>query len=128
MQIRKNCIAVVIGVLLFPIVIQAQQNKNTALIKRAEKEYNSLRYVSTIVLLQEALKKDTLQTMQKEMIANSYRKIKDFDNAAIWYSKLNLAKDFKPEWALHYAEVLANQKKYQEIYQLITQNIQQNHE
>lgn len=114
MQIRKNCIAVVIGVLLFPIVIQAQQNKNTALIKRAEKEYNSLRYVSTIVLLQEALKKDTLQTMQKEMIANSYRKIKDFDNAAIWYSKLNLAKDFKPEWALHYAEVLANQKKYQE--------------
>ena len=114
MQIRKNCIAVVIGLLLFPLAIQAQQKNNTALLKRASKEYASLRYVSAIVLLQEALKKDTLQTDGKEMLANSYRKIKDYDNAANWYAKLNLAKDFKAVWALQYAEVLANQKKYQE--------------
>ncbi len=114
MQIRKNCIAVVICYLLLPVVLHAQQTKNTALIKRADKEYNSLRYVSTIALLKEALKKDTLQTSSIEMLANSYKKIKDYDQAAQWYLKLNSVKDFKPEWALKYAEVLANQKKYSE--------------
>ncbi len=114
MQIRKKCIAVVIGLLLFPLVMQAQQNKTTTLIRKANKEYNSLRYLSTIKLLQQALTKDTLQTANKEILANSYRKVKDYDNAAKWYHKLNLVSDFKAEWALHYAEVLANQKKYQE--------------
>ncbi len=114
MQIRKNCIAVVICYLLLPVVLHAQQNKNSALIKRADKEYNSLRYVSTIALLKEALKKDSLNVSSIEMLANSYKRIKDYDQAAQWYLKLNSVKDFKPEWALKYAEVLANQKKYTE--------------
>ncbi|WP_379090839.1 hypothetical protein [Pedobacter sp. UC225_65] len=48
------------------------------------------------------------------MMANSYRKIKDYDNAALWYAQLNTSKELKPEWALQYAEVLANQQKYAE--------------
>ena len=110
---RKNCIAIVVGLLLFPLVMQAQQ-KSKGLLKRASKEYYGLRYAATIAILQEAVKKDTLPTAGIEMLANSYRKVKDYANAATWYSKLNLAKDFKPEWALSYAEVLANQKNYQE--------------
>jgi outer membrane protein OmpA-like peptidoglycan-associated protein len=114
MLIKKNHIVVAVGLLLAPLAIQAQQNKNKGLIKKASKEYASLRYLSATVLLQEALKKDTLPTIGKEMLANSYRKIKDYDSAAKWYAKLNLVKESKPEWALNYAEVLANQKNYQE--------------
>lgn len=115
MQIRKNYLAVMIGLLLLPFAMQAQQKANIApLINKATKEYTSLRYVSTIQLLTQALKKDPDHLVAKEMMANSYRKIKDYDNAALWYAQLNTSKELKPEWALQYAEVLANQQKYAE--------------
>lgn len=115
MQIRKNYLAVMIGLFLLPFTMQAQQKSNIApFINKATKEYTSLRYVSTIQILTQALKKDPENVVAKEMLANSYRKIKDYDNAAIWYAQLSVAKELKPEWALQYAEVLANQKKYTE--------------
>lgn len=115
MQIRKSYLAVVMGLWLFPAALQAQQKVNiNPLINKATKEYQSLRYVSTIKLLEQALKKDPSNLVAKEMLANSYRKIKDHDQAAIWYAQLSTAKELKPEWALQYAEVLANQKKYSE--------------
>ncbi|WP_379090837.1 hypothetical protein [Pedobacter sp. UC225_65] len=59
MQVRKNYLAVMIGLLLLPFAMQAQQKANIApLINKATKEYTSLRYVSTIQLLTQALKKD----------------------------------------------------------------------
>ncbi|WP_216351060.1 OmpA family protein, partial [Mucilaginibacter polytrichastri] len=63
----------------------------------------------------------------QEMIADSYRNIKDYSKADYWYTQLTQAPTIKPQWALYYAEVLANkqdytgsEKWYQKYLELVT--------
>lgn len=92
------------------------QTQKAALInlKQAQKEYAAMKYVSAISLLEKAAitLPDNLEI--KEILANSYRKTKDYKNALIWYGKLSQVTPLKAEWILSYAEVLANNEKYKE--------------
>lgn len=89
------------------------QNKQVAeSLKRAEKEYVSLRYAYAIPLLEKVLKADPNQARALELLADSYRRTKNYSEAATWYAKLVQQPNLKPEWALRYAEVLANNQAY----------------
>lgn len=98
--------------LLSPIALLAQQKKTDDHLKAAREEYTSLRFISAIRLLQPELKKHPDDINAQELIANSYRFIKDYDNAVVWYAQLTKAATLKPEWALYYAEALANKQQY----------------
>ncbi|WP_199121557.1 OmpA family protein [Pedobacter sp. ASV28] len=89
------------------------QNKQVAeSLKRAEKEYASLRYAYAIPLLEEVLKAAPNEAKAIELLADSYRRTLDYARAAAWYAKLVQQTTIKPEWALRYAEVLANNQAY----------------
>jgi tetratricopeptide (TPR) repeat protein len=53
----------------------------------------------------------------QEMMAGSNRNIKNYDEAVYWYGELCKLKNIKPEWALYYAEALANKEKYEQSEQ-----------
>ena len=115
MQIKKQKWVVCIVLLLLPFLMQAQQKSNTAsLIKQANKEYVMLKYATVVQLLDKVLKNDPNNLAAKEMMANSYRKTKDYKKAAYWYEQLTKEQKQKPEWALYYAEALANVQRYSE--------------
>jgi len=101
---------------LFLAVIQkvnAQSPNVDQDLKRATKEYNALRYISAVPELRKVLAKDTGNVKAQEMIAYSYRMLKNYDEALFWYDKLGKQKDLQPKWALYLAEALANKQNYE---------------
>lgn len=90
------------------------QEDEGPLLRKAIKEYNSLRFISAIKELERVLKSDPSNVRAQEMLASSYRNTKVYDEALLWYGKLAIQKNIKPEWALYYAEALANKERYEE--------------
>lgn len=113
MQFKSIRLITLICLVILPLLMQAQEKSNkSSLFKQASREYTSLRFASAIRLLERVLKMEPNQTEAKEMLANSLRKIKDYKRAAYWYEQLSKETNVKPEWALAYAEVLANLQDY----------------
>lgn len=118
MQLRTSAITL-LSVLLFiamPIV-HAQQVDNSPLLRKAIIEYQSLRFTDAIKELKKVLEKDPENVSAQEMMAGSNRNIKNYDEALYWYGELCKLKNIKPEWALYYAEALANKEKYEQSEQ-----------
>ena len=116
MKLFKYKVAFLITLLsvIFLSGLQAQlQVDFSAEMKKATHEYKSLQYKEAIRQLQLILKKDSTDIQAQEMLANSYRMIKNYGGALEWYGKLTLHKPIKPLWALHYAEALANNQQYE---------------
>ncbi len=109
----KNLL-IVLGLSFISITASAQTEKSSALLKRAQKEYNDLRYAYAIPILESALKQDDNNTHALALLASAYQKTRNYEQAYISYSKLVKHQALQPEWILGYAEVLSNQKKYQE--------------
>lgn len=107
-----NRLIILVGLVLCSLYSFAQNKQVTETLKRAEKEYASLRYAYAIPLLEKVLKTEPNQARAIELLANSYRKTKNYAQADVWYAKLVQQPSIKPEWALSYAEVLANNKAY----------------
>ena len=95
----------------------AQKANVAASLKQAKKEYAAMKYANVIALLANVAPQLSGDIDAQEMLANSYRKTKDHRNAAVWYEQLVKTSEVKPEWALSYAEVLANNQRYQEAQQ-----------
>ena len=89
------------------------QTKKEADLTKATTEFKSLRYVSAIKELSPILNVDTGNVKAQEMIAYSYKMIKNYEEAMYWYEKLTKASPIKPEWFLYYAEALANNQQYE---------------
>ncbi|HQS52107.1 MAG TPA: tetratricopeptide repeat protein, partial [Daejeonella sp.] len=96
---------------------EAQQIDNSPLLRKALTEYQSLRFTDAIRELKRVLEKDPENVSAQEMMAGSNRNIKDYDEAVRWYGELCKLKNIKPEWALYYAEALANKEKYEQSEQ-----------
>lgn len=92
-------------------IAQAQTDKVN--LKSASNAYKNLRYNDAITLLKPVLAKSPDNTSALEMIANSYRLTKQYDEALKSYEKLTQKEVNKPEWVLRYAEALANNKEYE---------------
>ncbi|HEX7365567.1 MAG TPA: OmpA family protein [Pelobium sp.] len=97
--------------LICALVVQAQNKKVN--LTSAKNAYKNLRYKDAIALLKPVLAKDKDNTTALEIIANSYRLTKQYPEALAFYEKLNQKEIKKPEWVLHYAEALANNKEYE---------------
>lgn len=119
MHVLKPFTITFLAVLLFVFIpfADAQQLDNSPLLKKALAQYQSLRFTDAIKELKDVLEKDPENVSAQEMMASSNRNIKDYDEALLWYSKLCKLKNIKPEWALYYAEALANKEKYEQSEQ-----------
>ncbi|MEH3113565.1 OmpA family protein [Pedobacter terrae] len=80
----------------------------------ARKNFNSLEYVSAISKLRKVLAKDSSNLEALEMLAYSFRMTKNYPGALKTYRKLTSQSAMKNEWALYYAESLANNQQYEE--------------
>src|SRR5215217_1072740 len=107
--------AVFFAVFLITLVqkTHAQSASTDRDLKKAITEYNALRYISAIPELKKALAKDSSNVKAQEMIAYSYRMLKNYDEALVWYDKLGRQKNLQPKWALYLAEALANKQNYE---------------
>jgi outer membrane protein OmpA-like peptidoglycan-associated protein/tetratricopeptide (TPR) repeat protein len=109
----KTIYITLIALLLVPALLFGQSKKeSSSLVKAARKEYLALRYTPAIKLLERELKEHPENVEAQEMIADSYRNVKDYNKAVYWYAKLTQAQTLKPQWALYYAEALANKQDY----------------
>lgn len=93
----------------------AQNNPNIQNdLNAARKSFNGLEYVSTINKVKRVLAKDSTNLEALDMLAYSYKMIKNYPGALKTYRKLTSQPAMKNEWALYYAESLANNQQYEE--------------
>lgn len=113
-RIYKLTIIAILLVLTGLQQVQAQSSKAAdKAFKKAAVEFNALRYVSAIPKLLDVIKIDPDYVKAQEMLAYSYRMIKNYSQSLIWYEKLSQQKTLDPKWALYYAEALANSQQYE---------------
>lgn len=93
--------------------LRAQSSGDDAAMKSATAAFKALKYVSAIKQLSVIVRKDTGNLKAVEMLAYSYKMTNDYEGALDWYDKLIRQKGVKPEWALNYAQVLANVQQYE---------------
>jgi outer membrane protein OmpA-like peptidoglycan-associated protein len=119
MKFSKLSIPILFFIVLLGAATPAlsQQEENGAILRKAIIEYQSLRFTSAIKELTRVLDKEPENVRAQEMMAGSNRNIKNYDEALYWYGELCKLKNIKPEWALYYAEALANKEKYEESEQ-----------
>ena len=119
MRLRKLFTIICLSVLLFLVLpfAKAQPVDNNPLLRKAITKYQSLSFADAIKELKKVLAKDSGNVAAMEMMAGSNKNIKDYDEALHWYRKLCKLSSIKPEWALNYAEALANKEKYEESEQ-----------
>ncbi|MFC1224307.1 OmpA family protein [Pedobacter sp. BG31] len=95
--------------------IYAQNNPNIQNdLNAARKSFNGLEYVSTISKVKRVLAKDSTNLEALDMLAYSCKMIKNYPGALKAYRKLTSQPAMKNEWALYYAESLANNQQYEE--------------
>jgi len=91
----------------------AQDKVSKAEIEKATKDFKSLSYVLAIEKLLKITAKDSVNIPVKEMLAYSYKMVENYPQTLVWYEKLSKLKPLKPEWALYFAEALANNQQYE---------------
>ncbi|MFP5080290.1 OmpA family protein [Pedobacter sp. JCM 36344] len=112
-SIIYKALATLYFICVFAVITVFAQTKKEADLTRATAEFNSLRYVSAIKELSPILSTDTSNFKAQEMIAYSFKMIKNYEEAMYWYEKLTKQPSAKPEWFLYYAEALANNQQYE---------------
>lgn len=91
----------------------AMSQSKEAKMVAATHSYNNLKYKQAILELLPIVSKDSSNTKAVEMLANSYRLIKQYPEALKWYQSLSKKSNLKADWVLRYAEALANDKEYE---------------
>lgn len=114
MGLRKVSCFVCLVLIGFSNAVIGQGKSNKAQLKVAEQHYKRFHYLSAVNYLKPILQTDSTNVIAQEMIANSYRHLRNYDDALLWYEKLVEQPNMKSEWALYYAEALANKEKYEE--------------
>jgi outer membrane protein OmpA-like peptidoglycan-associated protein/tetratricopeptide (TPR) repeat protein len=109
-------LTLILAIFLGPLCSRAlaQQEKESALFKDGLASYKLLHYSSAVKKFNEVLKLDSSNVAALEMVADSYRKLKNYDEALFWYTRLTRQPELKPEWALYQAEALANKEQYEQ--------------
>jgi len=95
------------------LVATAADKAHERELKKAKAAYQSLNYASAITKLKPLVEKDTSNIEVLEMLAYSYKMVKDYDEALNWYERLTQKSTSKPEWLLYYAEALASKQQYE---------------
>jgi tetratricopeptide (TPR) repeat protein len=85
------------------------QDKN---FRKADSEFNQMRYRSAIQYYEKGLKSDSLNIRAIERLATSYENIRDYKNAEKWFSKAINLNSGNINNYLNYAEALASNSNY----------------
>lgn len=106
-------------VLFFSVTIVQKANAQLSFrlkgqLKQAERDYKDLRYVAVVENLEEVLAEDSSNVKAIEMMAYSNRNLRNYKQSLKWFRKLTELKEMKAVWALHYAEALSNNQKYEQ--------------
>ncbi|ADY51610.1 OmpA/MotB domain protein [Pseudopedobacter saltans DSM 12145] len=106
----------ILSIIVFTLtmnVLSAAEKPKERDIKRAKEAYQSLSYIQAIKLLKPLVENDTSNNELLEMLAYSYKMVKNYDETLEAYTKLSKRSNVKPEWKLYYAEALANKQQYE---------------
>lgn len=116
---KKIYIPIVLSCILLLAVFKANAQDRASEIKLtlAVNAYNNLKFIQAIEELKPILAKDPTNVDATEIMANCYRLTKQYKEALVWYEKLSKLRFSKPDWALRYAEALANNKEYEKSEQ-----------
>lgn len=113
----------ILSIFFFSAAILSSTAQSTHFDK-GEEFYRKRFYLEAIQEYQLALKEEVVFNKLKmtDRIANTYKLLFDYENAAIWYKKLLEFKDENPaENILYYAQTLMNLEKYQEAKAIFAQ-------
>ncbi|WP_369806201.1 OmpA family protein [Desertivirga arenae] len=110
---RKYIQLLVLSFILLQWYSASAQSKLKTQLRMAEKEYKDLRYVAAIKYLDMVMEEDSTNVKAIEMMAYSNRNLRKYKESLRWFEKLSKQDDPKPVWALHYAEALSNNQKYE---------------
>lgn len=81
---------------------------------RAELLYDKLEYANAAAAYEKLVDVKKTRTEDMERLADSYRRINEYELAENWYSRVVSQPDHKQESLLHYAEVLKKRGRYAE--------------
>lgn len=84
--------------------------------RKGDKNFYNFSYADAITHYLDALAKDSARTILKLKIADSYRKLNDPVNAAIWFGQALTDSTLSPEphYLLYYAQALSSNQEYEE--------------
>lgn len=80
--------------------------------KKAEEMYNHLAYRNAVELYLAVVKKDSLNLVARQRVADCYYRLGNFPEAERWYSSLVNRTDVPPQYMYQYAQVLTSRGKY----------------
>lgn len=110
----------VVGILLLLAVYKFGYSQNTIFngfqseYSKGEKFFEAFSYLPALNHFENALGKDSGNTLIMLRIADCYRLLNNMEEAELWYSKIINDAIAGPEEELHYAQVLLANKKYEE--------------
>ncbi|MBE8719465.1 OmpA family protein [Sphingobacterium pedocola] len=110
---KRSLQVLTIVLLLFgseAVLAQEQPSRRS----RAELLYNKLEYANAAAAYEKLVDVKKPRTEDMERLADSYRRINEYELAENWYSRVVLEPDHKQESLLHYAEVLKKRGRYAE--------------
>lgn len=113
---RKTILILLLAFLIpgFGVSVRGQSAPEDAGFKAARKAYNNFKYVAAVKALKKVLEKDSAHVQAQELLAASYRNLRDYKQALQWYKQLSKQTPLKAEWALRYAEALASNQQYED--------------
>ncbi|WAC40912.1 OmpA family protein [Pedobacter sp. SL55] len=107
---KKNVMLLVIG---FTLLLVSGQLKAQYVLKEANEQFELYNYEKAIALYTAAYQKKK-SLLATERLAESYKQLRDFKQAASWYALLTQTEGAKPEAFKDYGDMLRNTSKYSE--------------
>jgi len=107
---KKVCTILLLCILAHPLWAQEQPS----LAKRAATYYVLYDYARAANIYREMASKKKVQLLTLERLADCYRQINNYSDAAVWYGKLVTMPDALPEDGLHYGDMLKCLGRYNE--------------
>lgn len=82
--------------------------------KKADKLFNDLAYIEAVEVYKDLIERDHNTTYNKQMIGDSYLKLRRPENAVVYYADVVNQENVSPEYYFKYAQALRGVKRYDE--------------
>jgi outer membrane protein OmpA-like peptidoglycan-associated protein/tetratricopeptide (TPR) repeat protein/protocatechuate 3,4-dioxygenase beta subunit len=84
------------------------------LLKKADRSFNDLSYAQAVKHYEKAFEEGATDVHAQRRLAESYRKLRDFQNAVKWYAKVCASPEARTVDLYRYAEALRGNGRYEE--------------
>lgn len=118
---NKRYIIIVMLVSIMLALPKAQAQEQLGLRGQAKKYYNQFQYFKAAALYQRLADSKKPLTEDLELLADCYLKLKDYELAENWFSRVVALPKSKPENLISYGEVLKSNLKYEEAKKVFQQ-------